>query len=103
MALASPIMGAKPMRGLANTAYLYGSVLHAVFASPRMGFATMIGLASAIAVPVIFFYVLAHLFRRSQDLRLVAETMAEVAMRLTQPETAAREQIVTVGLSLIHI
>ena len=52
--------------GLA-TAYLYGSELQAVFASPRMGFATMIGLASAIAVPVIFFYVLAHLFRRSQE------------------------------------
>src|SRR5664280_1295976 len=58
--------------GLA-TAYLYGSELQAVFASPRMGFATMIGLASA---------------------------MAELAMRLTQPETAAREQIVTVGQAI---
>ncbi len=57
-------------------------------------------LASAIAVPVIFFYVLAHMFRRAQDLRLVAETMAEVAMRLAQPETAAREQIVTVGQAI---
>ena len=51
-------------------------------------------------MPVIFFYVLAHMFRRSQDLRLVAETMAEVAMRLAQPETAAREQIVTVGQAI---
>ena len=34
---------------------------------------------------------LAHMIRRAQDLRLVAESMAEVAMRLPQPETTARE------------
>jgi gas vesicle protein/flagellar biosynthesis/type III secretory pathway chaperone len=85
--------------GLAIT-YLYRGELHAAFANPRIGIAAIIGLASAIAVPVIFFYVLAHLFRRSQDLRLVAETVAEVAMRLAQPETAAREQIVTVGQAI---
>jgi Na+/phosphate symporter len=60
----------------------------------------MVGLASAIVLPVIFFFVLAHMIRRSQDLRLVAETMAEVAMRLAQPETSAREQIVTVGQAI---
>ncbi|HSP49963.1 MAG TPA: hypothetical protein VLN61_07235 [Pseudolabrys sp.] len=86
--------------GCLATAYLYGGELQAVFATPRMGFAAMIVLASAIAVPVTFFYVLAHMFRRSQDLRLVAETMAEVAMRLTEPETSAREQIVTVGQAI---
>ncbi len=82
------------------TAYLYGGELQAVFATPRVGVAAMVGLASAIVVPVIFFFVLAHMFRRSQDMRLVAETMAEVAMRLAQPETAAREQIVTVGQAI---
>ena len=51
-------------------------------------------------MPVIFFYVLAHMFSRSQDMRLVAESMAEVAMRLAQPETAARELIVTVGQAI---
>ena len=85
--------------GLA-TAYLYRGELQALFATPRVGLAAIIGVVSAIAVPVIFFYVLAHMFRRSQDLRLVAETMAEVAMRLAQPETAAREQIVTVGQAI---
>ena len=67
---------------------------------PRVGFAAMVGLVSAIVVPMIFFFVLAHMFRRSQDMRLVAETMAEVAMRLAQPETAAGEQIVTVGQAI---
>ncbi len=75
----------------------YGAALREVFATPGIGLAAMIGLGSAIVLPVIFFFVLAHMFRRSQDLRLVAETMAEVAMRLAQPETTARDQIVTVG------
>src|SRR5664280_1065776 len=86
--------------GCLTTAYLYGGELQAVFATPRMGFASMIGLAGAIAVPVTFFYVLAHMFRRSHDLRLVAETMAEVAMRLNEPEISARDQIVTVGQAI---
>ena len=70
--------------GLA-TAYLSGAELQAVFATPGVGIAAMAGLTSAIVVPVIFFYVIAHMFSRSQDMRLVAESMAEVAMRLAQP------------------
>jgi len=85
--------------GLA-TAYLFGGELQALLATPRVGIAAMIGIGSAIVVPVIFFYGLANMFRRSQDMRVVAETMAEVAMRLAQPETAAREQIVTVGQAI---
>ncbi len=81
-------------------AYLYSGDLAALFATPRIGVAAIVGLACAILVPVIFFYVLAHMFRRSQDMRLVAETMAEVAMRLAQPETAARDQIVNVGQAI---
>ncbi len=64
------------------------------------GFATLIAIAAAIAVPVIFFFVLAHMFNRAQDMRVVAESMAEVAMRLAQPETVARESIVTVGQAI---
>ena len=86
--------------GALATAFLYRGELQALFAAPRSGIAVVIGLVSAIAVPVIVFYAIAHMFRRAQDLRLVSETMAEVAMRLTQPETAAREQIVTVGQAI---
>jgi hypothetical protein len=85
--------------GLA-TAYLYGDELQALFATPRIGVAALVGIACAIVLPVIFFYVLAHMFSRSQDMRLVAESMAEVAMRLAQPEASAREAIVTVGQAI---
>src|SRR6185312_13100072 len=45
----------------------------------------------------VFFFVLAHVVRRSQDLRLVAESMAEVAMRLSQPETTGHDSMITLG------
>src|SRR5215831_1595220 len=51
-------------------------------------------------VPIIFFYVLAHMAWRSQELRLITQSMAEVAMRLAEPETVARESIVTVGQAI---
>src|SRR5205823_12287398 len=50
--------------------------------------------------PVVFFYVLAHMATRSQEMRLIAQSMAEVAMRLAEPETVARESIVTVGQAI---
>src|SRR5256885_2698894 len=48
-------------------------------------------------VPIIFFYVLVYIAWRSQELRLITQSMAEVAMRMAEPETVARESIVTVG------
>src|SRR5262245_35517535 len=79
-------------------ASLYGSEIR--FAAPGSGFAATVALAGLIAVPVIFFFVLAHMFNRAQDMRVVAESMAEVAMRFAQPETVARESIVTVGQAI---
>ena len=62
--------------------------------------AIMIGLGAGALLPIIFFYVLAHMAWRSQELRLIAQSMAEVAMRLAEPETVARESIVTVGQAI---
>src|SRR5438067_1563688 len=60
----------------------------------------LIMLAAVFFVPIIFFYVLAHIAWRAQELRLVTQSMAEVAMRLAEPETVARESIVTVGQAI---
>ena len=57
-------------------------------------------LAVVFFVPIIFFYLLAHMAWRSQELRLITQSMAEVAMRLAEPETVARESIVTVGQAI---
>ena len=55
------------------------------------------GLAAVVLAPVLFFYVLAHMVWRSQELRLIAQSMAGVAMRLAEPEDVARASIVSVG------
>ena len=57
-------------------------------------------MAAIFFAPIIFFYVLAHMAWRSQELRLITQSMAEVAMRLAEPETVARELIVTVGQAI---
>src|SRR5436305_343099 len=57
-------------------------------------------LGTIFLAPIIFFYVLAHMAWRSQELRLITQSMAEVAMRLAEPETVARESIVTVGQAI---
>ena len=81
-------------------AALYSIDTQAVFGTAKLGFAAMLAIGGAVIVPVVFFFVLSHMFNRAQDMRVVAELMAEVAMRLAQPETVARESIVTVGQAI---
>ncbi|HTJ02711.1 MAG TPA: hypothetical protein VL492_07950, partial [Methylovirgula sp.] len=50
--------------------------------------------------PVLFFIVTAMLVRRTQEMRFTARSMAEIAMRLAEPETIASEQIVTLSQAI---
>src|SRR4249919_2226279 len=81
-------------------AALYSIDTQAVFGTAKLGFAAMLATGGAIIMPVVFFFVLAHMINRAPDMRVVAESMAEVAMRLAEPETVARESIVTVGQAI---
>ncbi len=60
----------------------------------------LLGMVAAIVIPVVFFFVLAHMVWRTQELRGVARAMTEVAMRLAEPETLGSESIVTVGQAI---
>ena len=62
--------------------------------------AVLIGLGAAALLPIIFFFGVAHMAWRAQELRLVAQSMAKVAMRLAEPEGVARDSIVTVGQAI---
>ena len=62
--------------------------------------AVLIGLGAAALLPIIFFFGVAHMAWRAQELRLVAQSMARVAMRLAEPESVARDSIVTVGQAI---
>ena len=56
-----------------------------------------IGVAIFIVLPVMLFFSFAIMISRAQELRSAARSMAEVALRLAEPETAASERIMTVG------
>src|SRR5690606_984899 len=47
----------------------------------------------AVIVPVLFFFTLAVLFRRTQEMRSAARSMTEVALRLAEPETIASDNV----------
>src|SRR5207245_2530297 len=80
--------------------WLYLPDLQATLGPTGMTAPVLAVLGAIYLAPVVFFYVLAHMAWRSQELRLIAQAMAEVAMRLAEPETVARESIVTVGQAI---
>jgi Apolipoprotein A1/A4/E domain len=98
--MAAGIAGFIWVAGGLALALMYAGEMRSMAATPGIGLVAAIALAALIAVPVVFFFVLAHMFNRAQDMRVVAESMAEVAMRLAQPETIAHESMVTVGQAI---
>ena len=57
-------------------------------------------LVAAIIVPVVFFFVFAYLLQRAQELRVIARSMTDAAVRFGEPESIASESIVTVGQAI---
>jgi Apolipoprotein A1/A4/E domain len=86
--------------GCLALSWAYLSDLNAALGSDRSPAALMIGLGAAALLPVIFFFGVAHMAWRAQELRLIAQSMAQVAMRLAEPESVARDSIVTVGQAI---
>jgi hypothetical protein len=80
--------------------WVYLPDLQATLGQSGAGSAALVGLAALVLAPIAFFYVLAHMVWRSQELRLIAQSMARVAMRLAEPEEVARESIVSVGQAI---
>jgi hypothetical protein len=97
------------MAGLFSAAWVIGCLalswaflaeLNATLAPGHSPIAVMIGLGAASLLPIIFFFGVAHMAWRSQELRLIAQSMAGVAMRLSEPEAVARDSIVSVGQAI---
>jgi hypothetical protein len=81
-------------------AWIFAPQLESLLADGRGTVPVVLGLGALYLLPVFFFYALAHMVTRSQELRLIAQSMAEVAIRLAEPETVARESIVSVGQAI---
>ncbi len=81
-------------------AWAYMPELDALLEQGRAAAPALIGLGALVMLPILFFYALAHMVWRSQELRMIAQSMAEVAVRLAEPETVARDSIVSVGQAI---
>ncbi len=79
---------------------LAGIYLPNLQAAMGLNSAALVGVAAVVLAPIAFFFILAHMVWRAQELRLIAQSMASVAMRLAEPEEVARESIVSVGQAI---
>src|SRR5208337_540784 len=61
---------------------------------------TLVGLVGGVFAPIVFFYALANMLARSQELRMVAHSMAEATLRFAEPVTvgqAIRREVAAMG------
>jgi hypothetical protein len=79
--------------------YAFGEPLRQI--SDSLGWVpTVIGLSGAFGAPIVFFCALATMLARSNELRIVASSLAEATLRFAEPEIAARDSIVTIGQAI---
>ena len=83
------ILSAVWIVGCAALAFAYLGDVNAALGPNHSPLAIVVGLGAAALLPIIFFFGVAHMAWRSQELRLVAQSMAQVAMRLAEPESVA--------------
>ena len=83
-----------------GVAYSYAPEFEVLSSQGAVATPLLIGLASIFCAPIGFFFVVAHLLSRSLELRIIAQSMAEVAVRLVEPQTVARDSIVSVGQAI---
>jgi Apolipoprotein A1/A4/E domain len=86
--------------GCLALSWAYLSDLSTALGAGHSPVAMMIGLGAAALLPIVFFFGVAHMAWRAQELRLIAQSMAKVAVRLAEPEGIARDSVVTVGQAI---
>ena len=64
------------------------------------GALALVGLALVFVTPLILFYFLASVSWRSQELSMIAQSMAQMAVRFSEPEHVASDAMVTVGQAI---
>jgi Apolipoprotein A1/A4/E domain len=64
------------------------------------GVLALAGLIALLAAPALMFFFMANLSSRGRELQSIAQSMAQVAMRFSEPEGAASDSMVTVGQAI---
>jgi Apolipoprotein A1/A4/E domain len=84
--------------GLLTISFL--PALQAAIGQGSGGILVLAGLAALFFAPVLLFYFLASLAWRGQELRMIAQSMAQVAIRFSEPEGTTSDSMVTVGQAI---
>ena len=104
-----PARNAYTLASLFGGLWIVGAILLAVSFLPSLqaamgqgsgGILGIAGLAVLFFAPLVLFYFLASLSWRGQQMGLVAQAMAQVAIRFSEPEGAAGDSMVTVGQAI---
>lgn len=80
--------------------YVFLPSLQLLAAESTSGALLVAGLAAILFAPIILFFLSASIARRGQELRLIAQSMAQLAIRFSEPETVASDAVVTVGQAI---
>lgn len=84
--------------GLGIAHLLYGNALWSIGSLADLtAIPGLMAIVVGILVPVMLFFAFAIMMARARDLRNAARSMAEVALRLAEPETVASDRIMSVG------
>ena len=86
--------------GAALLTFSFLPSLQALIGQGSGGTLALAGLAALFVAPVLLLYFLAALSWRGQELRMIAQSMAQVAIRFSEPEGAASDSMVTVGQAI---
>jgi hypothetical protein len=84
--------------GLGIAHLIYGSALWNIGSVADLAaIPGLMAIVVGIVVPIMLFFAFAIMMARARDLRNAARSMAEVALRLAEPETVASDRIMSVG------
>lgn len=79
---------------------LFMPALESIAGQEGGGALALVGLGALFLAPLILFYFMAMLSWRSQELSLIAQSMAQMAMRFSEPEKLAGDSMVSVGQAI---
>jgi hypothetical protein len=80
--------------------FLFMPALESIAGQEGAGTLALVGLAGLFLAPLILFYFMAMLAWRSQELSLIAQSMAQMAVRFSEPEKLAGDSMVSVGQAI---
>lgn len=84
--------------GILTFAFL--PAIEAIIGQETGGALALVGLGAMFLAPLVLFYFMASLAWRSQELSLIAQSMAQMAIRFSEPEKIAGEGMVNVGQAI---